>query len=330
MDVVCPARLRPGDELRVVAPATSRSVVLENVQPTLIESRFADLGLRLSYGKHVDERDAFDSTTVAARVADLHDAFADPAVAGIITVIGGYNSNELLPHLDWGLIAANPKVLCGFSDITALQAAILARAGLLTYSGPHWSTFGMRDHFGQTLAWFRAALFDTGPVELTPSPVWTDDRWYADQDWRKVAPGEGWWPLQPGTAEGRIVGGNLCTVNLLQGTGYLPALDGAVLFVEDDAESHPATFARDLTSLLQLPDAAGIRGLAVGRFQRASRMTRALLEQIVANQPVLAGLPVLANLDFGHTDPMATIPIGGRAQLTVDPAASRLTLHDGR
>jgi muramoyltetrapeptide carboxypeptidase LdcA involved in peptidoglycan recycling len=327
MDVVYPARLRPGDEVRVVAPARSRAMVLENVDSALIEARFAELGLRLSYGRHVDERDDFDSTSIAARVADLHEAFADPAVAGILTVIGGYNSNELLPHLDWELIAANPKVLCGFSDITALQAAILARAGLVTYSGPHWSTFGMRDHFGQTLAWFRAALFGTEPVELTPSPVWTDDRWYLDQEWRKLLPGEGWWPLRPGTAAGPIVGGNLCTLNLLQGTGYLPALDGAILLVEDDAETRPATFARDLTSLLQLPDAAGIRGLAIGRFQRASRMTRVLLDQIIATQPVLAGRPVLAHIDVGHTDPMATVPLGGQAELTADLAGSRLILH---
>jgi muramoyltetrapeptide carboxypeptidase LdcA involved in peptidoglycan recycling len=102
----------------------------------------------------------------------------------------------------------------------------------------------MRDHSGQTVDWFRAALFGTDPVELTPSPMWTDDDWYLDQDAREVLPGEGWWPLRPGTAEGRVVGGNLGTLNLLPSTGYLPGLDDAVLIVEDDAESHPARFAR--------------------------------------------------------------------------------------
>ena len=87
--------------------------------------------------------------------------------------------------------------------------------------------------------------------------------------------------------------------------------------LEDDFGSDPATFARDLTSLLQLPDAAGVRGLVVGRFQRASAMTRHLLEQIVARQPRLAGLPVLAGVDFGHTQPQATLPIGGQVALTV-------------
>jgi len=259
-------------------------------------------------------------------VADLHAAFADPEVAAVLTVIGGYNSNELLPHLDWDLIAANPKVFCGFSDITALQNAILVRTGLVTYSGPHWSSFGMRDHFDSTLAWFTAALFGTAPIEVEPAPAWTDDLWFLDQDDRTVRPNDGWWALQPGSARGRIVGGNLCTLNLLQGTANQPSLDGALLMIEDDEESNPVNFARDLASLLQLPDATGVTGLVIGRFQRASGVTRALLEQIIARQPALAGRPVLANADFGHTSPMLTFPIGGQASVVVGEEC-RLTIE---
>ena len=200
-----PAPLRPGDEVRVVAPARSRTLVLEPDRTALIEQRFADLGLKLSYGAHVDEIDDFTSSPITSRVADLHDAFADPAVRGILTVIGGFNSNELLPHLDWDLIARNPKTLCGYSDITALQNAILARTGLITYTGPHWSTFGMRDHFEQTLAWFRHAILGSDPYEIEPANFWTDDLWFLDQDNRTPEPTTGWWPLQPGTAQGRLL-----------------------------------------------------------------------------------------------------------------------------
>lgn len=227
-------------------------------------------------------------------------------MAAILTVIGGFNSNELLPYLDWELIAANPKVLCGFSDITVLQNAI--RTGLVTYSGPHWSTFGMRDHFEQTQQWFVQALFDDRAIELRPATFWTDDLWFFDQDERPALPNEGWWALRPGVAAGTIVGGNLCTLNLLQGTEYMPSLEGALLMLEDDAASDPVTFARDLTSLLQVPDAAGVQGLVVGRFQRDSGVTRPLLEQIIDRRPRLAGLPVLANADFGHTNPQITVP----------------------
>ncbi|MGW0802440.1 S66 family peptidase [Nonomuraea sp. NPDC002799] len=326
MKAIFPRKLHEGDVVRVVAPSRSRAMVMEHDHTGIIDSRFAELGLTLSYGGHVDERDAFDSSSVASRVADLHEAFADPSVAAILTVIGGYNGNELLPFLDWELIRANPKILCGYSDITALQNAILARTGLVTYSGPHWSTFGMRDHVEQIVDWFTSVMFDSAPVSLAPSAYWSDDLWFLDQDERELLPNEGWWPIRPGAAEGHIVGGNLCTLNLLQGTPCMPSLDGAILIVEDDLESHPATFARDLTSLLQLPDAPGVRGLAIGRFQHASRMTRPLLEQIVDAQPALAGVPVLANIDVGHTYPLATFPIGGQGGLTVTGTQASLTL----
>lgn len=323
--VVFPRKLRRGDTVRVIAPSRNRALVLEHDHSRIAEKRFADLGLNLTFGEHVDERDVFDSSSIASRVADLHAAFADPDVAAILTVIGGFNSNELLPYLDWDLIRANPKVFCGYSDITALQNAMLAEAGLVTYSGPHWSSFGMRDHFEATLAWFTEALFDDRAIEVYPAEAWTDDMWFLDQDARNPIPNDGWWPIRPGQAEGRIVGGNLGTLNLLQGTPWFPSLDGALVFVEDDELSNPVAFARDLTSLLQVPDAKRISGLVIGRFQQASSMSRRVLEEIVARQGALAGLPVLANVDFGHTDPRLTFPIGGSAVLEVSET-SRLVV----
>jgi muramoyltetrapeptide carboxypeptidase LdcA involved in peptidoglycan recycling len=182
----------------------------------------------------------------------------------------------------------------------------------------------MRDHFTQTLDWFSRTLLANDPVRLEPARSWTDDLWFLDQDDRVARPGDGWWAMRPGAATGTVLGTNLCTLNLLQGTGYLPSLAGAVLMIEDDSRSDPPTFARDLTSLLQLPDAGTIRGLAIGRFQVDSGMTRPLLEAIVERQPVLNGLPVLANVDFGHTFPLATLPIGGTVELTVGERSSVL------
>lgn len=321
-----PAKLRAGDTVRVIAPARSRSFVLDHDHSALIEQRFAELGLRVTFGRHVDERDAFESSSIESRVADLHEAFADPEVRGILTVIGGFNSNELLPYLDWELIAANPKILSGYSDITALQNAILARTGLITYSGPHWSTFGMRDHLEPTVSWFRQACLADEPYVIRAADSWTDDLWFLDQDQRTVRPTDGWWTMAPGTARGRLVGGNLCTLNLLQGTSWWPSLDGAVLAVEDDYLTNPHEFARDLTSVLQLPDAAGLRGLLVGRFQASSEVSRELLAEILRRQPALSGLPVLANVDFGHTSPLATLPIGGDVELITAPTPE-LRIH---
>jgi muramoyltetrapeptide carboxypeptidase LdcA involved in peptidoglycan recycling len=322
-----PRKLQNGDTVRIVAP----SCALGSISPThqdVIDARFAAMGLRYTLGEHIDECDEFDSVSVESRVADIHAAFADDEVAGIITVIGGYNANQLLPYLDWQLIRDHPKIFCGYSDITALQGAMLAKADLVTYSGPHWLAFGMRDLFEETQQGFLDCLFSDAALNLRPSASWTDDTWFLDQDDRKPRPNDGWWVLRPGAAAGRIVGGNLCTLNLLQGTEFMPSLDGCVLMIEDDYESQPLTFDRNLTSLLQQPGARGIRGVVIGRFQTGSNMTRDLLRRIIDTKRELAGLPVIANVDFGHTNPMLTIPIGGSVDLTAAEANSRITVTE--
>lgn len=281
----------------------------------------------VSFGDHVEEVDRFGSTSVQHRVADLHDAFVDPDVAVVLSAIGGIHTNQLLPHLDWDLIAQHPKIVCGYSDITALTCAINARTGLVTYSGPHYSTFAMRDHLGQTLDWFRAALWSEEPIVVQPAGTWTDDRWHEDQDNRRVRPNDGYWTIAPGHAEGRLVGGNLLVMSLLHGTGYLPDLRGAVVFIEDDADSGTFLFGPQLTQLAQQPGFDEVRGLMIGRFQAGFEMTRDQLEAIIRARPELDDIPIVANVDFGHTSPLLTIPVGGIATIHAEPGDSvQLTL----
>jgi muramoyltetrapeptide carboxypeptidase len=211
-------------------------------------------------------------------------------------------------------------------DITVLSNAVYARAGLVGYSGPHYSSFGMKRHFEYTEAGFRACVMDEGPVALVSSPYWSDDAGFVDQEDRHLERGEGWWVLQEGEAEGMIVGGSLCTLNLLQGTPFMPLLAGSVVFAEDDEQVKPWDFDRDLVSVLQQPGFAGVRGLVIGRFQKATGMTRGLLAQIVASSPGLAGLPVIGNVDFGHTTPIITFPVGGTVEVRADRTAPRLTI----
>ena len=322
---VVPPKLRPGSTVRVIAPSRSLAIIGPEVRAEA-DRKLAALGLRVSFGEHVGDCDDFSSSSVQARLADLHAAFADPGVDGILSVIGGFNSNQLLAGIDYALVAAHPKVLCGFSDITVLSNALYARAGLVGYSGPHYSSFGMKRHFESTQAGFLACVMEDEPVELTPTPAWSDDAWFSDQEDRHLEPGEGWWVLQEGEAAGRIVGGNLCSFNLLQGTPFMPPLPGSVMFAEDDDQVRPWDFDRDLVSLLQQPDFAGVAGLVIGRFQKATGMTRDLLAQIVASKPELAGLPVIGNVEFGHTTPIVTFPVGGTVEIRAERAAPRLTI----
>src|SRR5262245_26939641 len=117
---IAPRRLKSGDTIRVIAPARSLALIAPP-QREIANARFRDLGLKLTFGKHVEERDEFCSTSIEARVKDLHDAFQDPDVNAVITVIGGFNCNQLLRSIDWDLIRSNPKIFCGYSDITILQ-----------------------------------------------------------------------------------------------------------------------------------------------------------------------------------------------------------------
>jgi muramoyltetrapeptide carboxypeptidase len=243
-----------------------------------------------------------------------------------LTVIGGFNSNQLLRHLDYPLIAANPKVLCGFSDITALQNAMYTKSGLVTYSGPHYSNFGMAQYFDYTETAFRACVFASDPIDVRPAPNWSDDEWWLHQDQRRVEASTAWWVITPGRAEGTALGGNQCTFNLLQGTEFMPDLKGSVLFLEDDAAVRPWDFDRDLVSIIQQPGFEAVRALVIGRFQRASRMTRPILEEIISAKPELSHLPVIANVDFGHTTPAITFPIGGTVQINANPNHPKLTI----
>ncbi|WP_152392407.1 S66 family peptidase [Paenibacillus guangzhouensis] len=307
-------KLQPGDEIRIISPSRSMAMIAED-QRELAKRRIEALGFTVTFGQHYLEVDDFISSPIAARVHDLHQAFLDPNVAGILTTIGGYNSNQLLSEIDFSIVQANPKRLCGYSDITALGNAIYARTGLITYSGPHFSTFGMLHGLTYTIDHFRNMMMEDEAITVLPSDTWSDDPWYLDQESREFIPNGGSYVIQAGEAEGIIIGGNLCTLNLLQGTDFMPSLANAILFIEDDLESSPQTFDRDLQSLIHQPGFDGVQAIVIGRFQKASGMTQDLLRQIITSKKALAHLPVIADVNFGHTTPQLTFPIGGRARV---------------
>lgn len=325
VDKCFPHKLKAGDKIAVVAPARSLSLISKETQE-ITHKRFADLDLSLTFGKHVNKIDDFSSSSIESRIEDLHVAFSNPDIKAIITVIGGFNSNQLLSYLNWHLIQNNPKILCGFSDITVLNNAIFAKTGLVTYSGPHYSSFGQKLYFDYTLDYFKKCLFSNQPYQLEPSEYWSDDEWYKNQDDRTLIKNEGFLVINEGSAEGTILGGNLSTFRLLQGTKYFPNLSNSVLFIEDDYEVQPHHFDRELQALIHAPEFMGVKGIVIGRFQHASNMTNNLLVQIIKTKKELQSLPVIANIDFGHTDSKITFPIGGTAFLTTKQSHAQITI----
>ncbi|KON69725.1 S66 peptidase family protein [Peribacillus butanolivorans] len=311
-----PSRLKAGDEIRVIAPSRSLAIV-KGEQRRLAEERLMELGFKVTYGNTALVHDDFFSNSIEDRIEDLHDAFRDPNVKGIFTAIGGYNANQLLRYIDYDLIKENPKVLMGYSDVTAILLAIYKKTGLTTYPGPHFSTFGMKAGLEYTMEYFKKAVLQVEDFYLEPSETWSDDSWHLEQDDRTFHTNSGYMVIQEGEATGTIIGGNLCTINLLQGTEYMPSLKDSILFIEDDEESHPFSFDRDLQSLLQLPDASGIKGIVIGRFQKESGMTDYALQEIIATKKEINGIPVIANANFGHVHPFVTVPVGAKAVMNV-------------
>lgn len=329
-----PRKLQAGDDVRIIAPSCTMPTMpwLKGELLDRAKGWFAERGMRVTEGKHIWEMDAAGSTTVAHRLRDLHDAFRDPKVKAVICVRGGWNVNQMLPHIDYGLIRKNPKILLGFSDITALGNAILAKTGLVTYTGPNFSQFCYGPKLAYTLDHVEAALMQEGPIDLQPSKTWTDTYYVHGKPWR-FEKNPGWRVLRPGKARGTCLGGNLCTLSLLQGTPYMPKAKDVVLLVEDDHETHPRTFDRDLTSLTQQPWFSSVRGVLFGRFQRSAvnkdfgPVTPTALDRIVANNAALKKLPIIADVDFGHTYPSATFPLGGMLRMHAAGKKSRIVIE---
>ena len=153
--------LNIGDEIRIIAPSKSMNVLTKE-QITLAKKKLEELGFVVTYAKHVYEcDDIYESSSIEARL-DLHEAFLDKNVKCIIAARGGYNSNQLLDYIDYNIIKNNPKILCGFSDITALLNAIYKKTGIITFCGPVYSSFAMKLGFDYTLNYFK--MFTNIPI----------------------------------------------------------------------------------------------------------------------------------------------------------------------
>jgi len=315
MNKIYPQKLKKGDEVRIIVSSRSFSLLSEETVK-IANERLSELGLKVTFGKHIAEADEFLSSSIESRIEDLHDAFLDKNVKAIFTVLGGFNANQILKYIDWNIIKNNPKIFSGYSDVTILNNSIYQKTGIVNYYGPHYSTFGQKLYFDYTLDYFKKCILSEEKFNITPSNDWSDDGWYINQEDRNIIKNNGYLIINDGEAEGTILGGNLCTFNLLQGTEYFPTFSSdIVLFLEDDELSNPMIFDRDLQSLIHQPNFEMVKGLIIGRFQKASKMSDESLVKIIKTKKELNRIPVIANVDFGHTDPKIIFPIGGEVKI---------------
>ncbi|GAB4442896.1 MAG: LD-carboxypeptidase [Anaerolineae bacterium] len=272
-----------------------------------------------------------------ARADDLLAAFADPAINGIISTIGGDDSIRLLPFLDLDLIRANPKVFVGYSDTTISHLACF-KAGLISFYGPAMMA-GFAENGGllpYMVESVRRTLFSVEPVgEILPNQNgWTVERleWGnpANQERpRKLHPSTGWrWLQGRGRWEGRLLGGCIEVLDWLRGTPFWPGPEqwaGAILFLETSEDAPPPS---QVKYLLRTYAALGIlprlSGLLFGRPGGSDLLPEQFAEYddvisaVVAEEAGLPDLPIITRMDFGHTDPMFVLPYGVRAVIDAD------------
>ena len=256
--------------------------------------------------------------TVQERVDTLHAFLRDTSIKGIIAFWGGFQTHQLLEYLDYDLIRKNPKPIIGYSDMTALQLGVFAKTGLVTFSGPCGITFGKPKTFEYSWKHFEKTLINPEvPFKLEHSNEYSDNEWWLRADKKVlIKKTSGWKTYQGGSAEGKLIGGNLGTMLLLHGTEYWHDFKNAILFVEEDEEEKPQTIDRLFTKMRQIGVFDQINGLVVGRFHSKVGFTsKDSFEMILKDALKGYDFPVLYNVDFGHTDPLVTLPIGIRCKI---------------
>jgi muramoyltetrapeptide carboxypeptidase len=322
----------PGDTVAVVSPAFGAV----GRWPHRVQQATAylkTLGLMVRLMPNAGRCEGWASAPAEARVEDLHRAFADDSVQVVLAGIGGNHSNQLLPLLDYDLIRAHPKVFQGFSDITVLHWAIAKHAGLATFYGP--ALVPELGEFPTVLTYtdrfLRAAWFDDVPINYEPADVWTDELLDFDTKAdltrpRDLRESEGWIAVREGAASGPLLGGCLETICWhLKGSSSWLDPSGAILFLEtSEVAPPPEEVDSYLTDLEQLGVFDSASALLFARPYGYDAKNTDVLWRVVADRTEQSGIPVLANVEAGHTDPMMTLPLGVPAE--IDTANKHLRL----
>ncbi|MEM6289349.1 MAG: LD-carboxypeptidase [Bacteroidota bacterium] len=308
-EVVRPPRLRPGGTVGLVSPAgiTFTEDDVEGARET-----FARFGLGVKVGRHVYDQYGYFAGRDPDRAADVAAMFADPEVDAVVTLRGGWGCARMLPHLDMEVVRANPKVLMGFSDVTALLLGVYAQTGLATVHGPN----AVSRFTDVTTASFRSVVVDA-EAALLETPPWPGDR---------PAPPRTL-TLAPGTASGRLVGGNLTVLDALVGTPYLPDMRGHVLFLEDIGE---AIYRVD-RMLTHLGQAGALDGLAAVVFgvcnnclPDSGEADGFTIEEVLQHHLGGLGVPAFYNAAIGHVADKLTVPLGIEAEVDAEAGTIRL------
>ncbi len=325
-----PSKLREGDTVGIVTPSWAGPHVFPKVYELGVKNLQELFGLEVKEFSTTRAYERYIRTHPQARAIDINEAFADPEVKGIISSVGGDDSIRILPYLDLDVITSNPKIMMGFSDTTTLLTW-LNQNDLVTFYGPSvMAGFSqMRSMPSQEVEHIRDVLFEGKTLDYFAFPTWSEGypQWKEDRNLGKINPskmGRGWhWLQGESPATGRLFGGCFEVLEMMKGTRYWPDesfWNGRILFLET-SENVPGIeeVVRGLRNYGIQGALEAISALLIGRLRGYSQVNKRKLEgavvETVREEFGRSELPIVANLDFGHTDPQLILPLGGKVEV---------------
>ena len=324
--------LKQGDTIGIYSPSKPASVTAK-ARYERGKARLQALGFIIKEGILTGKSDFYRSGTPRKRAEELNLLLRDPEVKMILPSMGGTNANSMLPYLDYAALKENPKILMGLSDVTAILLAMYAKTGIPVFHGPSVaSTFGEFPPFVDLTEHYFKQLFMQNlklPYQMPIPPFWTDDRInWLEKTTEKTQHENDWITVQAGVAEGRLIGGNINTMYGFIGTAYFPTIEkGDILLLEDTSKTIEVVeknFAMlklhgffDKTSGIILGKHEQYDDLATGR-----KPYDVLLEQLEGRQ-----IPIIADVDCGHTHPLHAMPLGLRVHIDATHKQIHFTEH---
>ena len=299
MNIIKPPPLRRGDVIGICAPASAP----EKDHSLQQGIRYLEqLGYVVKLGNNIHRKHGYLAGSDMHRASDVHDLFADRQVKAIFAARGGYGSHRILPLLDYQTIKRNPKILVGYSDITALQLAILMKTGLLSFSGPMVASDMGKKFTGVAEEWFWRCVTSTKKLPSLPS--------------KKNFIGA----VKKKISSGRLIGGNLSILAALVGTPYVPSLNNSILLLEE-IDERPYRIDRLLQQLKLGGVLAQSRGAVLGTFVnclpakgKSSLTLREVFRETFSNY----SYPILSGIRYGHVQNPMTMPIGAMIRLDAE------------
>lgn len=332
--VIHPPSIQADDTIRVISPSWfgGRTFIPRAMRGV---RHLESLGFNVEVGKHAFGNRGHVSGTVAERIDDLHDAFSDPKVNMILATIGGTHAANLLPHIDFDLIRANPKIYMGFSDNTSLHTAFRVECGLATLYGPGLLTdWAEHPHMpAEALQTALHLMTSVEPLGAIQQPLWWTDEfldWESGEDTRRARKqnsNPGWKVIRAGNATGPMIGGCLETLQHLRGTRWWPDISGAILCIETSEECpSPESFDIMFGDYARMGVLDQVAGLLVARPYGFDVEQHERFLEYVSERTAQYSFPVVANMDFGHTTPMMTMPLG--VMVSIDTKSRTVSIDE--